>query len=158
MNSAVTVDIAHHSSLPKRPLTGKVLLKRIEELKGLDIPFREKAKLCGYYRVVNGKIQAKVNECFRAILVAQGLESEDINKTRRPTAYDADYAVCVHKNGNIVIGKAYTQRMGIQPGQRFQIKPGHKRISLICVDEPANGNSSHKNGRCATLVPNGKSD
>ena len=34
------------------------------------------------------------------------------------------------KNGQIVIGSAYTREMGLQPGDEFQLKLGYKHIKL----------------------------
>ena len=41
----------------------------------------------------------------------------------------------VHKNGQIVIGSAYTEEMGLQPGDEFQIKLGYKHIHLVKLGE-----------------------
>jgi bifunctional DNA-binding transcriptional regulator/antitoxin component of YhaV-PrlF toxin-antitoxin module len=42
--------------------------------------------------------------------------------------------VSVHKNGQIVIGATYTQSMGLNSGDEFEIKLGYKHIHLIQVD------------------------
>jgi hypothetical protein len=34
----------------------------------------------------------------------------------------ADFRTRVHGNGNLLIGQAYTRRMGLEPGQEFRIE------------------------------------
>ena len=40
-----------------------------------------------------------------------------------------------HKNGQIVIGAAYTESMGLKPGDEFVIKLGYKHIHLVQIDK-----------------------
>jgi AbrB family looped-hinge helix DNA binding protein len=47
---------------------------------------------------------------------------------------EATYRVTVHRNGQIVIGSTYTQEMGLEPGEEFEIKLGYKHIHLKQVD------------------------
>ncbi|MFM7548123.1 MAG: AbrB-like transcriptional regulator, partial [Cyanobacteriota bacterium] len=41
------------------------------------------------------------------------------------------YATRVQFNGNLMVGKAYTAQLGLQPGDVFEIKLGRKQIKLI---------------------------
>ena len=34
-------------------------------------------------------------------------------------------------SGNLMVGKAYTAQLGLEPGGEFEIKPGRKQIQLI---------------------------
>ncbi len=119
------------------PLTGKALLQKVKELSHL--PRREKARLCGYYTVGKNK-QTRVNlaDFFEALLAAKGMplgaESAKDGRGREPT-----YRVSVHKNGQIVIGATYTEKMGLSPGDEFEIKLGYKHIHLIQIDTDRNG-------------------
>ena len=111
------------------PLRGKVLLQKVKELS--DIPRREKAKRCGYYTVTKKTNQVRVNlaEFYDAVLEAKGTridpDGAKDGRGREPT-----YRVSVHQNGQIVIGSTYTQSMGLQPGDEFEIKLGYKHIRL----------------------------
>jgi AbrB family looped-hinge helix DNA binding protein len=71
---------------------------------------------------------------YDAVLAAQGIrldpDSGKDGRGREPT-----YRVSVHKNGQIVIGSAYTSEMGLKPGDEFIIKLGYKHIHLIQVDD-----------------------
>lgn len=113
------------------PLTGKALLQKVKELSHL--PRREKAKRCGYYTVgKNNQTRVNLADFFEALLEAKGtsLSSEGAKdgRGREPT-----YRVSVHKNGQIVIGSTYTEKMGLKPGDEFEIKLGYKHIHLIQI-------------------------
>jgi hypothetical protein len=122
------------------PLTGKALLQKVKELSHL--PRRETAKRCGYYTVTkNNQTRVNLTDFYDALLVAKGLpldpEGSKDGRGREPT-----YRVSVHKNGQIVIGAAYTQAMGLKPGDEFEIKLGYKHIRLVQLgssDRDSNG-------------------
>ena len=46
----------------------------------------------------------------------------------------ATYKATVHKNGQLLIGSAYTRGMGLKEGDVFTIKLGYKHIHLIQED------------------------
>jgi AbrB-like transcriptional regulator len=117
------------------PLTGKALLQKVKELSHL--PRRETAKRCGYYTVTkNDQVRVNLTDFYDALLVAKGWpldpEGSKDGRGREPT-----YRVSVHKNGQIVIGAAYTQAMGLKAGDEFEIKLGYKHIRLIQLDMSA---------------------
>lgn len=117
---------------PMAPLTGKALLQKVKELSHL--PRRETAKRCGYYTLTkNNQTRVNLTDFYDALLVAKGIplnpEGTKDGRGREPT-----YRVSVHKNGQIVIGAAYTQAMGLKPGDEFEIKLGYKHIRLIQLD------------------------
>ena len=41
----------------------------------------------------------------------------------------------MHQNGQIVVGSAYTEAMGLKPGDEFEIKLGYKHIHLIQLED-----------------------
>ena len=43
------------------------------------------------------------------------------------------YIAKVQGNGNLLVGKAYTAILGLEPGAEFEIKLGKKAIRLIPV-------------------------
>lgn len=114
-----------------QPLTGKALLNHLKDLSHLSKS--DKAKACGYgYETKNGKTRTDMTAFLEAILAAEGLRvgaEATSGRGRTPT-----YRVTVHANGQIVIGKAYTDMMGLQPGDEFEIKLGYKHIQLIKLD------------------------
>jgi aspartate/methionine/tyrosine aminotransferase len=111
------------------PLRGKALLNKLKEIPNLSKS--EKAKACGYVTRVKDKERANLSEFIEAILEAQGLAvdpGQAVGRGRTPT-----YRVTVHGNGQIVIGRAYTEMMGLQPGDEFEIKLGYKHIKLVQI-------------------------
>ncbi len=51
----------------------------------------------------------------------------------------AEFRTRVHGNGNLLIGHAYTRRLGLEPGQEFRIELHRDSgsIWLLPLDEPA---------------------
>jgi hypothetical protein len=116
------------------PLKGRALLQKVKELSHL--PRRETAKQCGYYnQTKTGQTRVNLTEFYDAVLEAKGVpldpDGGKDGRGREPT-----YRVSVHKNGQIVIGSTYTQAMGLEPGEEFEIKLGYKHIRLVHIEEP----------------------
>ncbi len=120
------------TSTTSAPLTGKVLLQKVKELEHL--PRREKARVCGYYSVTkDNMVRVNIGEFINAVIEANGIAlNPEQGKDGR--GREATYRVGVHKNGQVVIGSTYTQRMGLEPGDEFEIKLGYKHIHLIQVE------------------------
>jgi hypothetical protein len=114
-------------------LTGKELLKKVKDLGHLSK--RETAKECGYYSITkDGQTRVNLSEFYDALLTAKGIQLEP-EKTKDGRGREASYTVTVHKNGQIVIGAAYTREMGLEPGDEFQLKLGYKHIKLEKLGE-----------------------
>ncbi|XGB43473.1 MAG: AbrB family transcriptional regulator [Nodosilinea sp. LVE1205-7] len=114
------------------PLTGKALIQKVKELSHLTK--RETAKECGYYTLTKDN-QPRINLSgfYDALLEAKGITLEpELGKDGR--GREPTYRVSVHKNGQIVIGSTYTQEMGLQSGDEFEIKLGYKHIHLKQLD------------------------
>lgn len=111
-----------------QPLVGKALLTKLKELSHLSK--REKAKECGY------EVGGRVNQSgfMSAILEAKGI-SLDGESNGDGRGREASYRVKVHKNGQIVIGSTYAEKMGLQTGDEFEIKLGYKHIHLNQITE-----------------------
>ncbi|NJN29570.1 MAG: AbrB family transcriptional regulator [Synechococcales cyanobacterium RM1_1_8] len=120
-------------------LTGKALLQKIKDLKesAPNATRRELARLCGY-TTTNRKGETRINvaEFYEALLQARGLDLGSDKSQRR--GREATFRVGVQKNGQILIGSAYTKNMGLQPGDEFDVKLGYKHIHLVkCSDDEA---------------------
>ncbi len=116
------------------PLTGKALLQKIKECSHLGM--REQAKMCGYY----SKNRVNLAEFYKAYVAAHGIPL-DSEQSRDRRGREPTYRVAVHKNGQIVIGATYTQEMGLNPGDEFEIKLGYKHIHLRQISP--NGHSGN---------------
>jgi hypothetical protein len=115
-----------------QPLTGKALLQKLKEIPRLSRS--EKARECGYVSIgKDNKPRVNLGEFLNAILKAKGV-SIDSDSDKDGRGREATYRVSVHKNGNIVIGASYTEKMGLQVGDEFEIKLGYKHIHLIQMD------------------------
>ena len=113
-------------------LTGKELLQKLKELSHLSR--RAKARECGYVsEVKDGAIRVNIGGFLNAILAAKGvtLDTEDDKGGR---GREATYRTSVHKNGQIVLGSAYTEAMGLKVGDEFEIKLGYKHIHLKQIE------------------------
>ena len=120
----------------KEALTGKALLAKVKENDGLTK--RELAKECGYYTVgKEGQTRVNLAEFYDALLSAKGIQLEP-QKSADGRGREASYTLTVHKNGQIVIGAAYTQEMGLKSGDEFTIKLGYKHIHLKQLDADGN--------------------
>lgn len=110
------------------PLNGKALLQKVKELSHLSK--RELARQCGYASS-NRKGDERINlaEFYEALLAARGVNLDSEQSQRR--GREATYRVSVQKNGQILIGAAYTKEMGLQPGDEFVVKLGYKHIHLV---------------------------
>jgi hypothetical protein len=108
-------------------LSGDALLQKVKELEHLSK--EEKAKACGYATVTKNN-QARVNlmKFYNALMEADGVELEA--KGSGKGGRSASYRVSVQKNGNLLIGSAYTQLMGLQAGDELEIRLGRKHIHL----------------------------
>lgn len=121
------------AEIPNQPLTGKALLQKVEQLSNL--PRRETAKRCGYVtQTKTGKPRVSLTDFYDAILAAKGMvldpSSKQDKRGREPT-----YRASVHQNGQLIIGPAYTEQLGAQPGDEFEINLGYKHIHLRRVAE-----------------------
>jgi hypothetical protein len=113
------------------PLTGKALLQRVKELSHLAK--RETAKQCGYVKTsASGGVRTDLSGFYDAVLSAKGVKLDESSRDTRGKV--ATYKATVHKNGQLLIGSAYTKGMGLKEGDVFTIKLGYKHIHLIQED------------------------
>ena len=113
-------------------LTGTELLTKVKELG--DVSKTELATQCGYVsKKKDGSDRVNFTAFYEALLGAKGIElgggGAAIGKGGRKLSYTAT----VQGNGNLLVGKAYTAMLGLEPGAEFDIKLGKKAIRLIPV-------------------------
>lgn len=113
-------------------LTGEPLLQKVKELEHLSK--EEKAKACGYATTTkNGQDRINLMKFYNAWMDADGLTLDP--KGTGKGGRSASYRVSVQSNGNLLIGSAYTQLMGLKPGDKLEIKLGRKHIHLRQVED-----------------------
>ena len=113
-------------------LTGTELLTKVKELG--DVSKTDLATQCGYVsKKKDGSDRVNFTAFYEALLGAKGIElgggGAAIGKGGRKLSYTAT----VQGNGNLLVGKAYTAMLGLEPGAEFEIKLGKKAIRLIPV-------------------------
>ena len=112
-------------------LVGKELLEKSKLLSKHSE--EEIARGCGYVGP-SGRVLRK--SFYRALIEAKGykIRNSGSNKlvNRASRGRQADFKTKVHGNGNLLIGHAYTKKLGLVPGQEFKIdlKKESKTINL----------------------------
>jgi len=101
-------------------LVGKELLNKAKSLS--NRPEDEIAKGCGYVGP-SGRVLRK--SFYRALVEAKvyKLRSNGPGRAgnRSSRGRQAEFRTKVHGNGNLLIGHAYTKKLGLEPGQEFRI-------------------------------------
>ncbi len=109
-------------------LVGQELIafvKDNEELNQIEL-----AQGAGYTRTTKtGKHQVLVKQFYNALLAAKGMP---ISIGKLP-GKSAQYETTVHKNGVILLGKTYSEKFGLKPGDSLQILVEDEAIRLIPV-------------------------
>jgi hypothetical protein len=119
------------SNKNKKVLTGKELLKKVKKMG--DVSREEKAIECGYYTLAdNGQKRVSMVKFLNALIEAEGitLDSGNTAEQKGRRGRTANYRINVQSNGNLSIGKAYTDKMNLQPGDEFEVILGRKNIHL----------------------------
>jgi hypothetical protein len=112
-------------------LTGSDLLAKIKELG--DASKSELVRACGYVSTKkDGAERLNFTAFYEALLEAKGMTLGDAGgKGRGKAGRSLSYVAKVQFNGNLLVGKAYTALLGLEPGDEFEIKLGRKQIKLI---------------------------
>ena len=99
-------------------LEGKALLDKARSLS--NRPEDQIARACGYVGP-SGRVLKK--SFYRALVLAKGYKlPQGVGESGTGNGRQADFRTRVHGNGNLLIGQAYTRRMGLAPGQEFRIE------------------------------------
>ena len=112
-----------------KPLVGQPLIDKVKELGNLSK--EEKARECGYYTVTkNGVERVNMMKFLNALIDAEGIELDSTSNGQGRGGRSASYRISVQSNGNLLIGSAYTKKMGLEQGDEFEITLGRKHIHL----------------------------
>ena len=117
-------------------LTGAELLTKVKELG--DVSKSDVVRACGYVsEKKDGGERLNFTAFYEALLEAKGVSLgggiAGVGKGGRKLSYIAT----VQGNGNLLIGKAYTAMLDLEPGDEFEIKLGKKAIRLIPTGQAA---------------------
>ncbi|MGV2827250.1 AbrB family transcriptional regulator [Myxosarcina sp. GI1(2024)] len=112
-----------------KPLVGQELIDKVKKLDNLSK--EEKARECGYYTVTkNGVERVNMMKFLNALIDAEGIELDSTSDGQGRGGRSASYRISVQSNGNLLIGSAYTSKMGLKRGDEFEITLGRKHIHL----------------------------
>jgi len=122
-------------STPVQMLEGKALLDKARALS--NRPEDQIARACGYVGP-SGRLLKK--SFYRALVEAKGYKLPSHASSGGgggSRGRQAEFRTRVHGNGNLLIGHAYTRRMGLEPGQEFKIESHEETgsIWLLPMDE-----------------------
>ena len=124
-------------------LEGKALLDRARSLS--NRPEDQIARACGYVGP-SGRLLKK--SFYRALIEAKGYNLPSHSSGGGgggggggSRGRQAEFRTRVHGNGNLLIGHAYTRRMGLEPGQEFKIEI-HKETGAIWLLPMEEGGST----------------
>jgi hypothetical protein len=113
-------------------LTGSDLLAKVKELG--DVSKSELVRSCGYVSTKkDGTERLNFTAFYEALLGAKGvnLGTDSSGRSTGKAARKLSYTTKIQFNGNLLVGKAYTAVLDLQPGDEFEIKLGRKQIKLI---------------------------
>jgi hypothetical protein len=112
-------------------LTGSDLLAKVKELS--DASKSELVRECGYVSTKkDGSERLNFTAFYEALLEAKGMNlGAGEGKSRTKAGRNLSFATKVQFNGNLMVGKAYTAQLGLEPGDEFEIRLGRKQIKLI---------------------------
>ncbi len=113
-------------------LTGSDLLAKVKELG--DVSKSELVRSCGYLSTKkDGSERLNFTAFYEALLGAKGvnLGTDSSGRSTGKGGRKLSYVATVQGNGNLLVGKAYTAMLDLEPGDEFEIKLGRKQIKLI---------------------------
>ena len=115
-------------------LTGADLLAKVKEMG--DASKSDLVRACGYLSYKkNGSERLNFTAFYEALLNAKGAGFGGEALPPGQPGRKLSFATKVQFNGNLLVGKAYTAMLGLQPGDEFEIKLGRKQIRLAPLGE-----------------------
>ena len=112
-------------------LTGTELLAKVKELG--DVSKSDLVRSAGYVSTKkDGTERLNFTAFYEALLEAKGMNFGAGNSgCKGKPGRSLSFNTKIQFNGNLMVGKAYTAQLGLQPGDEFEIKLGRKQIQLI---------------------------
>ena len=112
-------------------LAGTELLAKVKELG--DVSKSDLVRAAGYVSTKkDGTERLNFTAFYEALLEAKGMNFGAGNSgSKGKPGRILSFATKIQFNGNLMVGKAYTAQLGLEPGDEFEIKLGRKQIQLI---------------------------
>jgi len=113
-------------------LTGSELLAKVKEMG--DGSKSDMVRECGYVSTKkDGGERLNFTAFYEALLEAKGVNLGEGGRGVGKAGRKLSYTARVQFNGNLLVGKAYTAMLDLEPGDEFEIKLGRKQIRLVPV-------------------------
>jgi len=113
-------------------LSGGALLAKVKEMG--DVCKSDLVRACGYVSTKkDGCERLNFTAFYEALLEAKGVSLGEGGGRGGKAGRKLSYVTKVQFNGNLLVGKAYTAQLGLEPGDEFEIKMGRKQIRLVPV-------------------------
>ena len=98
---------------------------------------------CGYVSVnADGQEHLHYSAFYEALLAATGIDLPGHNgRSHRKGTHgrELSYSTHVHFNGNLMVGRAYTEMLQLKPGDQFRIQLSQGQIRLVPLEaKPTN--------------------
>ena len=124
-----------HELLLMAMLTGADLLAKLKEMG--DASKSDLVRAAGYVSTKkDGGERLNFTAFYEALLEAKGVNlGEGSSRSPKRPGRHLSYATKVQFNGNLMVGKAYTSLLGLEPGDEFEIKIGRHQIQLVPLPE-----------------------
>ena len=121
-------------------LTGDRLLARLHQLQGLSRS--ELVRACGYAtRTADGREHLHFTDFYEAVLEAKGVhlpgQGARWRASRSAQGRHLSFNTHVHFNGNLMVGRAYTEKLQLKPGDQFRIHLHDGEIRLTPLEPVA---------------------
>ena len=118
-------------------LKGERLLKAVQTMGGAHRS--DLVRHCGYVSVnADGHEHLHYSAFYEALLEATGVEfpAQNGRSTHRKGVHgrDLSYSTHVHFNGNLMVGRAYTDKLQLKPGDQFRIQFSQGQIRLVPLE------------------------
>ena len=112
-------------------ITGTDLLAKVKELG--DVSKSDLVRSCGYVSTKkDGTERLNFTAFYEALLEAKGMHfGAGSSGSKGKPGRSLSFVTKIQFNGNLMVGKAYTAQLGLEPGDEFEIKLGRKQIKLI---------------------------
>ena len=112
-------------------IRGDQLLAKLQESDSLTRS--EVVRACGYVsRLEDGRERLRFTDFYEALLEAKGVHLPGRADGRRSAqGRHLSFNTHVHFNGNLMVGRAYTEQLHLQPGDRFRIHLDDGAIRLV---------------------------
>ena len=115
-------------------LRGDQLLAKLHQLRGLNRS--ELVRACGYVsHADDGRERLHFTDFYQAVLEAKGVHLPGHGAPglarRSAQGRQLSFNTHVHFNGNLMVGRAYTEKLQLQPGDKFRIDLQGGEIRLI---------------------------